>query len=64
MLDEIPLERGLCFYYEQQGEFERKELPIEKQVAIAFEVGRQVGKCEVKSSVAMIFKPDSGNIWP
>jgi len=45
----ILLERGLCFFYEQQDEFERRCLPVEKQVALAFEAGFQAGKCEIKT---------------
>ena len=39
----IPLEKGLTYYYEQQREFERRELPVEKQVAIAYEAGFYAG---------------------
>ncbi len=44
----IPLENGLTFYFEQQREFERRELPVEKQVAIAFEAGFHAGRNLIK----------------
>ena len=40
----IPLEKGLTYYYEQQHEFERKGIPIEKQVALAYEAGFETGR--------------------
>ncbi len=40
----IPLEKGLTFYFEQQNEFERREIPIEKQVALAYEAGFEAGR--------------------
>ena len=40
----IPLEKGLSFYFEQQNEFERREIPIEKQVALAYEAGFEAGR--------------------
>ena len=55
---EIEWERGLCYAYEVIDEFERKQIPIEKQLAIAFETGREIGRCELKVKVANIFKPD------
>lgn len=61
---EIELERGLTFYFEQQAEFDRRGYPVEKQVAIAFEAGRQIGACEVKCKVAKCFQPDPGLEWP
>jgi len=57
---EIPLQRGLEFYYEASKEFELWNLPIEKQVAFGFEAGYQAGKTEVKGKLAMIFKPEDG----
>jgi hypothetical protein len=61
----VELERGLCYYFEQQKEFERRALPIEKQVAFGFEAGYQAGKAEVKARVARIFLPESkNNEWP
>lgn len=47
-MDDIPLERGLCFYYEMENEFEKRSLPVEKQVAIAFEAGRRIGQSETR----------------
>ncbi len=44
----IPLEKGLAYYYEQQREFEHRELPVEKQVAIAYEAGFYAGRNMVK----------------
>ena len=44
--DEIPLERGYCFYYEQCREFEQRELSVAEQVAIGFEAGLQLGRSE------------------
>jgi hypothetical protein len=64
MADTVELERGLCYYFEQQSEFERKGLSVEKQVAIGFTAGLEIGRAEVKAQVALIFKPDVGNEWP
>ncbi len=50
---EIPLERGLCYFYEVQNEFERRGLPIDKQVAFGFEAGYQAGKAKALSEEAM-----------
>lgn len=50
---EIPLERGLCYFYEVQNEFERRGLPIDKQVAFGFEAGYQAGKAEAMSESAL-----------
>lgn len=44
----IPLEKGLSFYYEQQEEFDRKRIPVERQVALAYEAGFQAGRSFVK----------------
>ena len=66
MNDDLSLERGLCYYYENQPEFDRKEMPEEKRVAFGFEAGRQFGMCEMcemKAPVAKVFKPD-GREWP
>ena len=49
--DNLPLERGLCYFFEQQREFERRALPIEKQVALGYEAGFQAGKTELKRKV-------------
>jgi hypothetical protein len=40
----LPLQKGLEYYYEQQSEFERREMPVEKQVALAFEAGFYAGR--------------------
>ena len=60
MADCIELERGLCYFYEQQDEFERRGLPIEKQVAFGWEAGYQAGQCEIRVNATKIFKPDKG----
>jgi|GEM_PF-4810246 len=54
----IPLERGLCFYFEQEDEFARRSTPVEKQVALAYEAGFQAGKAEINSKITMNLKPD------
>jgi len=64
MTDTIELERGLEFYYSQQNEFERRGLPIEKQVAFGFEAGLNVGRAETKAKIARIFLPENKNEWP
>jgi len=51
--NEIPLERGLSYYYEVQKEFERRELPIDKQVAFGFEAGYQAGHAEAIADEAL-----------
>jgi len=61
--EEIPLERGMQYFFENQGEFERKEMPIEKQAAICFEAGRQLGRCEIKLQVSRQFIPNKGPVW-
>ena len=61
MENEIELEKGFCYAYEMCDEFERKQFPIEKRIAIAFETGRQIGRCEVNPKPANIFKP--GKEW-
>ncbi len=60
--DCLPLEPGLCFFYENQSEFERKEIPVEKQVALAWQAGRQAGRCELREKVVKVFKPERG-VW-
>jgi len=60
MANEIaPIERGLGYYFERQKEFERKQIPVEKQVAMAYADGIEAGKVEIKSSIAFIFKPEA-----
>jgi hypothetical protein len=49
MKDDIPLERGLTYFYENEEEFSRKGYPVEKQVALAFEAGLCLGQCERKN---------------
>jgi hypothetical protein len=61
--DEIPLERGLCCFYEMQREFERRGYPTETQAALCYEAGYQAGLAEVKSKVAKIFLPDKKPEW-
>ena len=58
----VGLERGLCFYFEQCSEFDRRALPVEKQVAFGFEAGYQAGKAEVKAAVAKIFLPEKRKV--
>jgi len=58
---EIPLERGLCYAYEVIEDFERKQVPHEKQLAIAFEAGVEIGKCLTKIKIANVFK--SEGVW-
>lgn len=60
---EMPLERGLCYAYEVIDEFEEKQFSKEKQIAIAYETGIEIGKCLMKMRVANIFKPDSKVEW-
>ena len=60
---EIPLERGLNYYFENQAEFDRKELPEEKRVAYGFEAGRQFGRFETKLKVSRDFIPSKGHEW-
>ena len=49
----IELERGLCCFYDLQREFERRELPEEKQCAFCWEAGYQAGKAEAMSAAAL-----------
>lgn len=51
--NEIQLERGLSYYYEVQKEFERRAIPIDKQVAFGFEAGYQAGRAEALSDEAI-----------
>ena len=37
---EINLEKGLCFYYENEKYFQDKDIPVDKQVALGYEAGR------------------------
>ncbi len=59
MCDMLPLQRGLEYYYEQQSEFERREMPVEKQVALAFEAGFYAGHNCVREKLSTeIFRHD------
>ena len=63
-MPEIELEKGLTFYWSHESEFERREIPVEKQVAIAYEAGLQAGRYELSQRVSKTFKPDhSGGEW-
>ena len=56
--DQIPLERGLTFFFNHEAEFKSREIPIEKQVALAFEAGLQMGRHEFETERPVnIFKP-------
>jgi len=58
MPDEIPLEKGYIWYYSHEGEFDKREYPIDKQVALAFEAGLQMGRHEIEIERPVnIFKP-------
>jgi hypothetical protein len=56
MPDDIELERGLCYFVENQREFERRCLSVEKQVAFGYEAGFQAGRTELKAKVSKVFK--------
>jgi len=51
MSDEIPLERGLCWYYENIREMEKRKLPTDKRFALAYEAGRHDMRIDLKQRV-------------
>lgn len=51
MKNEIPLERGLTYYYQQQDEFDARGLPTETQAAVCFEAGYQLGRHERQQQI-------------
>jgi hypothetical protein len=63
VIDTLALEAGLTFYYAHEAEFRRREVPLEKQVALAYEAGLQAGRHEIKEKVVRVFRPDRGCIW-
>jgi len=54
--DNVCLEKGLCYFFENQREFEKKQLPVEKQVALGFEAGFEAGRTMLRQTVAKTFK--------
>jgi len=62
MDDPIQLEKGLTFYYSHESEFARREIPIEKQVAMAYEAGLQAGRYERAQAGPCVFNPSRG-VW-
>lgn len=57
-MSDIELEKGLTFYWSHESEFERREIPVEKQVAIAYEAGLQAGRYELCKRMTIAFKPE------
>jgi hypothetical protein len=57
------LETGLSWYYVHEREFDQREYPVEKRAALAFEAGREAGKCEFSRIVKRTIEPMEGD-WP
>jgi len=53
------LERGLCWFYENDREMSRKCLPVEKRVALGYEAGFQAGQTERRDKALKAFKPSN-----
>lgn len=56
MDNEIPLELGLCWYYENIKEIKTKNVPEDKSHALAFEAGMQIGAAKLKERVIKSIK--------
>lgn len=57
------LETGLSWYYVHEKEFDQRGYPAEKRAAIAFEAGREAGRCEFGRIVKGTLDPMVGE-WP
>jgi hypothetical protein len=44
MCEKMELEKGLCWFYENEPEIKSKQIPEEKSHALTFEAGIQFGR--------------------
>lgn len=54
-MSDIDFEKGLCCYYENKEEFERRNLTSEEIASRMFEIGYQIGRSEMLERVKRTF---------